>query len=320
MEVVSPSTTIEIVYILETRSLTFSTSASHEANESSQHIITDPPLKNVPDQGSALYQDLGNYFRWLQENGNIITDIAIIGRARSLIRTDQDARTVEALSSLDGLETFARWHNLSVRQMAYQPPEPQPTLDSTLIEPPALHDLVDKAPRAAPLRAEEWDGSRFASDERNHSQVGGFSSSVRDAPFTDSGYASVPNPSFPPEGEVSKSVPLTGTADDDSKTVYSVATAAVPSLAHKSILEVCKDIHTKIIRQMVNVDWASVSHTIPTLIKAFAVKLGSDTSSDNDRRIMHFVHQHHQYVLSNTETARTGVLTVPCKTDKYTIS
>lgn len=260
-------------------------------------------------QYSSLYDDLGNYFRRLEQDGTAITDLAIVRRARLLIRTAQDERTVEALSSLDGLQRFAERYHLSMRQMIYNPVLPKPNPKPTPIDPPSHQDLNKKMHRGVPLRAEPSDGPRLTSipytlespqDTKNHTQAREISFSVRDAPFTDSGYASLPHPAFPGEGkargitEDSTPVPVTGTADDDSKTVYSAATTALPSLAHKSISEVCKDIHTKITRQMVNVDWASVSHTVPNLVKAFAIKLGSGTSSDKDRRIMHFVHQHHQ--------------------------
>lgn len=186
-------------------------------------------------------------------------------------RTDGDARIVTALSSLDGLNRFAGHFNLSIRKtIAASVPWHPKTFDGSYSE-FVSHNL--EPPQ------NNW----------NKTEVEEVLASVRDVPFTDSGYASVPCIT-----EDSKPMTLTDTTDDESKTVYSVATTAVPSLAHKSISEVCKDIHTKITRQMANMNWASVSHTVPSLIKAFAIKLGSGTSSDNDRRIMHFVHQHHQ--------------------------
>ena len=120
---------------------------------------------------------------------------------------------------------------------------------------------------------------------------------VEVAPFTDSGYASVPHPEFPPKKDTGKVIDVEKSphlADLDSKTIYSAATTVMPGLAQESISDVCKDIHARIGKRIGNEDWSLVSDIVPSLIKAFAIKLGRSTSNPFDRRIMHFVHQHHQ--------------------------
>lgn len=106
-------------------------------------------------------------------------------------------------------------------------------------------------------------------------------------PPTDSGYATAP-----PEGCASAG---TGDRDenkgrDDSGTVVSAETTAIGPEAQCLISEVCNNMYNQI-QQYVNEDnQASVLDALPTLIKAFAVRLASRDPTPAGRRLMHFVY------------------------------
>jgi len=130
---------------------------------------------------------------------------------------------------------------------------------------------------------------------------------LEDFPFTDSGYESGLQPELnfnAPENfrdveqkDFASSFSATCRSEAEARTTYSAATTVVPNIAQRCILEVCQDIYNKAGRHVSDENWGFVSNAIPDLIKAFAIKLGSGPENGQNRRMMYFVHKHHQYVL-----------------------
>ena len=124
--------------------------------------------------------------------------------------------------------------------------------------------------------------------------------------FTDSGYASAPNHGYipiiqdiDPPIEITDSLSDTFemfTNQDDAETIYSAAVSIMDDAARQSISDVCKDIFSKIEENVGAQNWQSLSRSIPGLIKAFAIQLGSPTLDDpsTSQRVMYFIHRHHQ--------------------------
>ncbi len=106
-------------------------------------------------------------------------------------------------------------------------------------------------------------------------------------PPTDSGYATVPLEQCASAG--------TGERDengggDDSGTVVSAETRAIGPEAQRPISEVCNDIYNQIQKHVDKDNQPSVMDVLPTLIKAFAVRLASRDPTPTGRQLMHFVY------------------------------
>ncbi len=82
----------------------------------------------------------------------------------------------------------------------------------------------------------------------------------------------------------------------EKRTEYSKDTTFQPGPAQRCMSEICQDIYGKISAGLTIQTWPSVSRRLPDLIKAFAVKIGSEESSPLHLRTMHFIHSHHWYV------------------------
>lgn len=89
------------------------------------------------------------------------------------------------------------------------------------------------------------------------------------------------------------------TRGNDTRTVYSAATTVVPHFTQQSISGVCRDIFSKIKQHMPVNNWAYMYKTIPSLAKAFAIKLSTGPTDDLSRRITHSVYKNHQLVYSD---------------------
>ncbi|KAM0810054.1 putative C2H2-type domain-containing protein [Seiridium cardinale] len=123
---------------------------------------------------------------------------------------------------------------------------------------------------------------------------------------TDSGYASVPNLQRPLVN-VNVSGKLTGqrfettqiaNCDDrsDAGTVLSAATSAIPELVHDSITQICEDIYNHLHFNTDTENHRSIIDSLPELIKAFAIRLGADSTQKMSSGIMHFVYKHHNKI------------------------
>ena len=124
-------------------------------------------------------------------------------------------------------------------------------------------------------------------------------------PFTDSAYASLPH--LGPSQDVPSSLekpqcpakigPSTTTEDidrGDTKTVYSAATTIGLTRTQNYITDLCSDIYCEIRQYFDAKLWSTISRALPGLIKAFAIKIGYDSSAQVNREIMYFIHKRHE--------------------------
>jgi hypothetical protein len=123
-------------------------------------------------------------------------------------------------------------------------------------------------------------------------------------PFTDSGYKSAPNLENCPNVQsgpeksphpinIDSSLPADDGDNNDAKTSYSIGTTVNPGNASSYIVELCKDIYSKLHRSIDAEDMSLLSKVLPELIKAFAIKLCHEDATWVNRRIMHFIHKRH---------------------------
>ncbi|KAF7557396.1 hypothetical protein G7Z17_g648 [Cylindrodendrum hubeiense] len=128
--------------------------------------------------------------------------------------------------------------------------------------------------------------------------------------FTDSGYGSVLNPNHStnialPEARnknISDAIDV-----DDSMTTYSAATTVTPHLAQQYISEFSNDFHSRFKRYIDGKTWSSVFEILPGLVKAFAIKLGHESSSPLNRNIMYFLHKHNREIVNHLESMILGI-------------
>ncbi|KAH7121824.1 hypothetical protein B0J13DRAFT_158887 [Dactylonectria estremocensis] len=129
------------------------------------------------------------------------------------------------------------------------------------------------------------------------------------APFTDSGYATLPNYDLIAKNEMTNRKQeqvnelLSGSGEDGKSAIFSAATSILLSLAQESISEVCKDVYSKIADEICNNTNNGVVtlDALPVVIKAFAIKLGTSPPNEMNRRIMHFVYKHHGRISQQLE-------------------
>ncbi|KAI5460435.1 hypothetical protein BGZ63DRAFT_404903 [Mariannaea sp. PMI_226] len=156
---------------------------------------------------------------------------------------------------------------------------------------PEVNTGITQEFSAAELHVSELKGqSRHISaprDDRNNQQP----VNKDGLAFTESGYASAPNQKY---SSNSQTVIYKTHEEDEIKTVYSAATTILPEIAKKSVLDVCNDIYSRIERHVHKGNTNSISRALPNLVKAFALKLGTDTPDEMNLRAMLFVYKHHQ--------------------------
>ncbi|KAF3018422.1 hypothetical protein E8E14_003931 [Neopestalotiopsis sp. 37M] len=85
----------------------------------------------------------------------------------------------------------------------------------------------------------------------------------------------------------------------DAHTSYSDSSAILSQeVADKYVIAICNSINEGLEGSFDARALMSSSGRLSALIKAFAVKLGSDTVDQLNLRAMHFIHEHHQYIVS----------------------
>ena len=125
------------------------------------------------------------------------------------------------------------------------------------------------------------------------------------APFTDSGYASLPNlnhsshiPSSLEKSQFPTNTEPSTTINDidreDARTSYSATTTIGPAHTQIYIAELCSDICSKLGPSFDAKLWSTLSGALPGLMKAFAIKIGYDSSARANQDIMYFIHKRHE--------------------------
>jgi hypothetical protein len=116
-----------------------------------------------------------------------------------------------------------------------------------------------------------------------------------DVPFTDYGYKSAPHVehSMNVNPVLEKSTcPLSGhpppqrgdRGDYDVKTLYSIGSTVNPGHARNYVMELSKDIYSKLHRYIDAKDMTVLSNILPELVKAFAIKLCHDAPNPVNRK------------------------------------
>lgn len=129
---------------------------------------------------------------------------------------------------------------------------------------------------------------------------------VVEGPFTDSGYASIlktnisrNDPPLPdkqqcPAVDDKSEVEMGDEDTEDAKTLYSAATSIDLPQSQQYITELCGDIFSKLENHFDSTNWNTLEKALPSLIKAFAVKIGHDSSAQVNQDIMYFIHKQHK--------------------------
>ncbi|OBT67903.1 hypothetical protein VE03_02433 [Pseudogymnoascus sp. 23342-1-I1] len=136
---------------------------------------------------------------------------------------------------------------------------------------------------------------------------------VVEGPFTDSGYASIlktnisrndlPLADKPQCPVADKSNVKMGNEDtEDTKTIYSAAASIDLPQSQQYITELCGDIFNKLENHFDSTNWNTLEKRLPSLIKAFAVKIGYDSSAQVNQDIMYFIHKQHRGIISHLKT------------------
>jgi hypothetical protein len=128
---------------------------------------------------------------------------------------------------------------------------------------------------------------------------------VVEGPCTDSGYASIfktnisrNNPPLPDEPQCTaddkSNVKMRDEDTEDAKTLYSAATTIDLPKSQQYISELCSDILSKLENHFDSTNWNTLETALPSLIKAFAIKIGHDSSAQINQDIMYFIHKQHR--------------------------
>ncbi|KAJ4313607.1 hypothetical protein N0V84_009314 [Fusarium piperis] len=122
----------------------------------------------------------------------------------------------------------------------------------------------------------------------------------------DSGYGSVAERVCPSnletqEGTGEAVLVRNSTVDDDAKTTYSKATNEDPAQTRDFVHELASDIYGKLGPMVDPEDWPLLSSTLPDLLKALAIKIGSEGSSQAHRDVMYFIHKEHRNIVNKVQ-------------------
>ncbi|KAJ4218134.1 hypothetical protein NW759_008728 [Fusarium solani] len=117
----------------------------------------------------------------------------------------------------------------------------------------------------------------------------------------DSGYGSIAErarfSNSKPKEEAGGRAPMQSTGvDDDAETTYSKATNERPAQTHDFVHELANDIYEKLKLFINPDDWSLVSRSLPELLKAFAIRIGSDGASQASRGVMYTIHKEHRNI------------------------
>ena len=117
--------------------------------------------------------------------------------------------------------------------------------------------------------------------------------------LTDSGYASAlykPNTRtvLAADNEGEKHGSQKNADDLDGKTIYTSQMTVATGSAQQCILDVCNDMHGKLLTQLGDKTGAIVRSRLPALLRAFAINLGMDTSNELNAEVMPFIHKYYR--------------------------
>ncbi|KFZ11289.1 hypothetical protein V502_07623 [Pseudogymnoascus sp. VKM F-4520 (FW-2644)] len=140
---------------------------------------------------------------------------------------------------------------------------------------------------------------------------------VVEGPLTDSGYASVLKTNMPrndPPSPNKQQCPVNDKSNvemgdedtEDAKTIYSAATTINLPQSQQYITELCGGIFSKLENHFDSANWSTLEKALPSLIKAFAIKIGHDSSAQVNQDIMYFIHKQHKGIVSHLKVMFCG--------------
>ncbi|RTE84095.1 hypothetical protein BHE90_001448 [Fusarium euwallaceae] len=125
----------------------------------------------------------------------------------------------------------------------------------------------------------------------------------------DSGYGSIAaNLSLPVCGTKDGTEKMAAAADDDARTTYSNVTNEDHVQTRDFVYELANDIYGKLKLLMSPDDWPLISKSLPELLKAFAIRIGSDGASQASRDVMYFIHKEHWNIANQFKNLLLGMI------------
>ncbi|RSL93519.1 hypothetical protein CEP52_013207 [Fusarium oligoseptatum] len=125
----------------------------------------------------------------------------------------------------------------------------------------------------------------------------------------DSGYGSIAaNLRLPVCGTKDGTEKMAAVADDDARTTYSNVTNENHVQTRDFVYELANDIYGKLKLLMSPDDWPLISKSLPELLKAFAIRIGSDGASQASRDVMYFIHKEHWNIANQFKNLLLGMI------------
>lgn len=116
---------------------------------------------------------------------------------------------------------------------------------------------------------------------------------------TDSGYASRNTDARREESDVNahqSSESVGGDIDMDAQTSYSILTEGNLNSVEHHVSNLSDSLFHSLGKSLDANSWPSILKVLPRLLKAFAMQIGIEASTQQNRHIMLFIHQHHKCV------------------------
>ncbi|KAH8886047.1 hypothetical protein GQ53DRAFT_828418 [Thozetella sp. PMI_491] len=196
-------------------------------------------------------------------------------------------------------------------------------LDGALKE-AACNDRLDIVQLLLDRGATVSDGLLKNTTQEGHSHIakpliGGlktstFAALACNSAMTDSGYASL----YRPLQSSMSQVPRAGTASNEcgkkianasrvweTSTEFSEASSEVDNLALRTLSAICEDLHNSLRDCIDTATFQPLVHTLPDLLRAFALKIGADQSNSKHLQIMRFVYQQNRRIITNLQAMFT---------------
>ncbi|RSL91164.1 hypothetical protein CEP51_000398 [Fusarium floridanum] len=101
---------------------------------------------------------------------------------------------------------------------------------------------------------------------------------------------------------------MAAAADDDARTTYSNVTNEDHVQTRDFVYELANDIYGKLKLLMSPDDWPLISKSLPELLKAFAIRIGSDGASQASRDVMYFIHKEHWNIANQFKNLLLGMI------------
>ncbi|KAK1840960.1 hypothetical protein CCHR01_16410 [Colletotrichum chrysophilum] len=260
-----------------------------------------PPIPNYSHEDDSPIPELADFNRTIAESNSFMWLIASIRESRSTLmrvtpsRTFREAVFDHLVPAITPYRSQLKSHeNVAVME------ESASTLDrnigSILIQKPApsLDGNIDSVLMQKPATTLERNTDSILMDKPAPTLDGN----------TDSGYASRHTDARREEPgiSVSQSSESVGWYSDmDAQTSYSILTEGHLNSVESHVSNLSDSLFHSIGKYLDANSWPSVLKVLPRLLKAFAMQIGMEASTQENRYIMLFIHQHHKKIVDRIE-------------------